>query len=229
MIARVVQAVSGMETAVIVNPVYGPAVEAALRERGFRGEFILQFRRSGSAEAVRTAISLLQAEHALVVYGDMPLWSAETVESLVRLYERTKPVLALATVALDGNSPAELRRYGRVIRDAAGEIVRVVEPADAQPEELAAASVNPSLFIWEAGWFLRNVRRVSPVAKADGREPERYIPPLIGILRREGGRIAELPLANPLEALGVNNAYELERVRRIVDVGNGEAYSAGRP
>ena len=121
----------------------------------------------------------------------------------------------MVTVPLSG-APPELGRYGRIIRGEAGQILRIVEPVDARNGELSATTVNPSLWIWESAWLARNLDKVVPRERPDGRVAERYLPPLVGMAVEQGKLVAELPLRDPREALGVNTIEELQHVRKIV-------------
>lgn len=204
---------------VVVNPLFGADIQAVLKEYGKTElQYAVQPKRSGAADAVLQAMPLLReggVEHFLVIYADMPLWRPTTVRKIAALHEREKPTVTMISVALEGDYPRELERYGRVIRNSDGDIVRIVEPADAIPEELASRAVNPSLWVWEREWFLAHTREIPLTQRKDGYEPERYLPPLVGIARRKRRRIIEVRIADPWEALGVNTPEELEHVRAV--------------
>lgn len=222
MISRVVGAVAEAKidlVIVVVNPVFGFRIKAALTASSFTScRYATQPQRRGAAEALVRAMPLLRKEGItdfLAIYADMPLWTVETIASLIDLHRRERPLLSMTTVTLNGMHPPGLERYGRVIRDGGNTISYVVEPANATAEELAARTVNPSLWIWEREWFAAYAPKVPPVLKNDGFEPEQYVPPLVRVAARQGRRIAELPLTDPGEALGVNNTSELKLVRGL--------------
>ena len=221
MVSRVVRAVmeAGIGSViVVVNPVFGLAIETALATFGFNScKYVVQPRRRGAAEALMRAMPLLRKEGVtdfLAIYADMPLWTAETIASLVDLHHRDKPLLSMTTVTLNGMHPPELERYGRVIRDSGDAIRYIVEPANRTPEELAACTVNPSLWIWGREWFTKYAPDVIPVHREDGFEPEQYVPPLVATAAKQR-QIAEFSLKDPWEALGVNTMQELALVRHI--------------
>lgn len=182
-----------------------------------------QTQRRGAADAVRVAmLADLGASHAdayLVVYGDMPLWRPNTLARLSALHRSAdnRPVISMVTVSLAGAaSPRVLERYGRVLRDARGRIVNVVEPGDARPADIAVTStVNPSLYVIDRRWFLARYNEIPPYRRADGFGDELHLPPLLAVAAREEAPVAELHLDDPEEALGVNNEDELHEVRRI--------------
>jgi bifunctional UDP-N-acetylglucosamine pyrophosphorylase/glucosamine-1-phosphate N-acetyltransferase len=171
----------------------------------------------GAGDAVKSALPLLRevgCRDFLVVYADMPLWRPETISALVLEHLREMPAITMATVALD--SKAALRSYGRILRNEQGKIIGVVEPADATEEQLRTTTVNPSLYVFRREWFAENIGRVRPRERGDGYPPEIYLPPLVALAHEQGQRVAEFPIQDPTETLGVNTLAELLAVRQIV-------------
>lgn len=221
LLVRVVNTVGLSPSVVIVNPLFGPEVQSALERNGFDGEFMIQPHRRGSADAVMTALPRLKEKgvsDVLVAYGDMPLFSKRTAFALLNLHLAERPLVSMVSASLNGLPP--LYRYGRVLRDEAGAIKRIVEPADAEAAELAVSSVNPSLWIWNVEWLIEHIPLVPFKERPDGLAAERYLPPLIAMAREEGKKISELPLLNHIEALGVNTAQELQTIRNIIECEN---------
>lgn len=186
----------------------------------------IQQERCGAADAVRSALRLLELTHCtdfLVIYGDMPLWRPTTLARLVDLHRREEPAISMVSVKIDGaTSPRSLERYGRVLRDESGRIVKVVEPGDTTNEDVRRVrTVNPSLYVFNRSWFNWASLLVEPRPRPDGFSSERHLPPLVEIADKlnnvwhEPSKVVELPIDDPEEALGVNTAEELEEVRRI--------------
>jgi len=205
---------------VVVNPESGNLIVSECERAGITGiHYEVQPERTGTADALSLSIPWLHGRGItdfVATYADMPLWTPETVALLAKAHIASRAVISKVTVKRTRRFP-ELDRYGRVLRDGNGHIARVVEIDRANPQELKAKSVNPSLWAWNGIWFLNHVRRVKPVPRGDGRPAERHLPPLVGVAYEEGEWIMEVPLANPAEALGVNNAAELARVRVIAE------------
>ena len=222
MISRIVRVVGAKinPVVVIVNPLSRFRIKATLTAAGFTTcRYAVQPQRRGAADAIMRAIPILRHEGItdfLAIYADMPLWTAETIAALADQHRREQPILSMVTVPLNDGHPVGLERYGRVIRDGGEAISYVVEPVNATPEELAARTVNPSLWAWRMKWFAEHVLEVLPVSRSDGFEPECCIPPLVGIGVADGQRIIELRLGDPWEALGVNSVQELELVREVL-------------
>lgn len=206
-----------MPCVVVVNPLFGPRIRAALEDLSFNFLYATQRQRRGSADAVMQALPLLETEGItdfICIYADMPLWEWVTVTALMAVHQTVQPTISLVSVALNGHHPKELERYGRIVRRD-GRIWHIVESTDATKEELAIRVVNPSLWIWQRDWFAANAHRVPEVSRQDGFPAEQYMPPLIGIATQDGRLIAEMPLDDPCQALGVNTSWELEIVREI--------------
>ena len=203
---------------IVVNALNREEIQSVVTSyfRSKRICFALQPERTGAADATLRGLAKLNGKRTgdfAIIFGDMPLWRAETIRQVVDLRARKQATVAMATVSLDSPHPKEVERFGRVIRDGDGLISRIVEPAEAVPEELRATTVNPSLYAFETDWFERHALLPAPHVRHDGYPAEHYLPPLVGLAVSQWLRIAEHTLCDPEEALGVNTPEELARVR----------------
>jgi bifunctional UDP-N-acetylglucosamine pyrophosphorylase/glucosamine-1-phosphate N-acetyltransferase len=125
--------------------------------------FALQSEQLGTGHAVQCAReALLQAglsekDSVLILAGDTPLLRSETLRRLAQAYEASGSPLALVTVR-----PRDPKGYGRIVRDAAGAVQRVVEEKDASPEEKQIGEVNASIYLCEAGFLFKALSQLSP-------------------------------------------------------------------
>jgi bifunctional UDP-N-acetylglucosamine pyrophosphorylase / glucosamine-1-phosphate N-acetyltransferase len=145
----------------------------------------------------------------VVVNGDAPLVTPDALRALVDAHRTTGAAATIVTMTLD--DPAG---YGRVVRDSAGDVERVVEtkrPGDATAEELAIAEVNAGVYAFEGAGLLDALNRVG----TDNAQGELYLPAVLALLRDGGARVAVLAVDDPSLLLGVNDRVELARVRRI--------------
>lgn len=207
-------------TTIVVNPtnetLVRDAVDLAVAAGTIRTRplFVIQEERRGSADAVMRALPGMHTDcidKVVIAYGDMPLWSSETMLELLAHSESSEA--AMVTVCRR-RSLCALNRYGRVLHDATGKILRVVEATDATPEELRLTVVNPSLWLWPVDWLAKHIPVVRLCERLDGFGPERHLPPLVDMASCSM-RIAEVPLPDKRahEALGVNTLAELRKVR----------------
>src|SRR3954451_6679605 len=99
----------------------------------------------GTGDAIRAARSKLASVDGdiLVLSGDTPLLTADVLRELVDTHRRER---AAATVL--AFEPADPRAYGRLVRDGAGRLARIVEAADATPDELELHEVNSSIYVF---------------------------------------------------------------------------------
>jgi bifunctional UDP-N-acetylglucosamine pyrophosphorylase/glucosamine-1-phosphate N-acetyltransferase len=136
-------AATGSTPAVVV----GYAREQVMDFLGERAGYVVQEEQLGTGHAVRQAASALQGktDAVLVTYGDMPLLQGETLQALVRLFEgasrERQAAVAMLTITRD-----DPQGFGRIIRDASGEVVAIVEEADCTPEQRRITELNPGVY-----------------------------------------------------------------------------------
>jgi bifunctional UDP-N-acetylglucosamine pyrophosphorylase/glucosamine-1-phosphate N-acetyltransferase len=173
-------------------------------------ETAIQREPRGTGDAVTAAADLIDPDApVLVVNGDMPLITAEAIERMVAAHVETEAAATVATMELD--DPVG---YGRVIRNADGEVERVVETkveGDATPEELAIREVNAGLYLFHGGALVE----VLHALEADNAQGERYLPDVIPALIAREQRVQAYPLSDPDLALGVNDRVDLAHVTRL--------------
>ena len=155
----------------------------------------------GTGDAVRVARTALDgAGEILVLSGDTPLLTSEVLETLVAEHRREG---ASATVL--SFEPADVRAYGRIVRDGNGALRAIVEARDASPEELEIREANSSIYVFRAHALWSAVERLSP-ANAQG---ELYLTDAVRLLVEDGERVAVVPAPDPADAEGVNTRVEL--------------------
>jgi bifunctional UDP-N-acetylglucosamine pyrophosphorylase / glucosamine-1-phosphate N-acetyltransferase len=156
----------------------------------------------GTGDAVRSARPALEGfgGDVLVLNGDVPALRPETIRALVDTHGEAG---AAATVL--SFEPADAGAYGRVIRDGDGRLARIVEAADASPEELAVREVNSGIYVFRAEKLWPAVERLD----SHNAQGELYVTDTLGLLVADGETCAVLLADDPLEAEGVNTRAEL--------------------
>jgi len=156
----------------------------------------------GTGDAVRCARAALDgfAGDILVLNGDVPALRPETIRALV---ETHRSAGAAATVL--SFEPADAGAYGRIVRDGDGRLARIVEAADASPEELALREVNSGIYAFEARLLWPALERLD----AHNAQGELYVTDTLGLLVADGEPCAVQLADDPLEAEGVNTRAEL--------------------
>jgi len=165
---------------------------------------------NGTGGAVRAAATQIEPASTIVVLpGDAPLVTAAAIAQLVAAHEDSEAAATMATMFL-----ADPTGYGRVVRDAEGNVERVVETktaGDATEEQLAIDEVNSSIFAFDGGALLEALAQLRP----DNAQGELYLPDVLPALRAKGHTVAAHRLTDPDLALGVNDRVQLAQVRAI--------------
>jgi bifunctional UDP-N-acetylglucosamine pyrophosphorylase / glucosamine-1-phosphate N-acetyltransferase len=170
-------------------------------------QIVTQPQPDGTGGAIRAALPLIeQAETVLVLSGDVPLLSAETIGGLLESHARSGAAATMLTIEL-----AEPGSYGRVLRTDSGEVERVVEAkaaGDATPEQLAIREVNAGTYAFQAAPLAAALADLS----SDNAQGEYYLPDVLPALR-EAGHTVGAHLADDLAVtMGVNNRADLSAV-----------------
>lgn len=173
--------------------------------------FAIQHERLGTGHALMQAVPLIepQSEHIVLVVGDHPFITADSLEYLVRAHKEQQAATTLLTAHYE-NPPA----YGRIIRDNAGRIVKIVEEKDATPAEKKIDEVNISTYCFQAPTVLPLLHDL----QANNAQQEYYLTDIIEILLQKGHRVQAIPYADNTIGIGINNradlAYALKQARQ---------------
>ncbi len=198
--------------AVIVSP--DRDISAALPDGA---ETVVQPEPDGTGGAVRAALGVIDGAGTVVVLsGDHPLISGEIVSGLIEAHRDSGAAATVMTTELD--DPGS---YGRIVRDATGEVERIVEakhPGDATPEELAIGEVNTGTYAFAAEALADALGRITN----DNAQGEYYLGDVLPALREAGHRVAAHRAPDPGVNLGVNTRADLARAtvearRRILE------------
>ncbi len=171
----------------------------------------------GTGGAVRAALPLIEeSETVLVLSGDHPLISAEVISGFLEAHASSGAAATLMTIELD--DPGS---YGRVVRDASGQVERVVEAkavGDADSEQLAIREINAGTYAFDAAPLAEALKGLSN----DNAQGEYYLPDAFPALREAGHTVLPHQADDFAVTLGVNNrvdlaAVETEGRRRLLE------------
>ncbi|SDI57610.1 bifunctional UDP-N-acetylglucosamine diphosphorylase/glucosamine-1-phosphate N-acetyltransferase GlmU [Pseudomonas panipatensis] len=165
--------------------------------------FVVQEQQLGTGHAVAQAAPFLSADSVLILYGDVPLIEQPTLERL--LQQASGEQLALLTVELDDPTG-----YGRIIRDAAGEVQAIVEQKDASAEQRAIREGNTGILAVPRGRLAGWLSRLSN-ANAQG---EYYLTDVIAMAVGDGLRVATAQPQAAMEVQGANDRLQLAELER---------------
>ncbi|MBN2209747.1 MAG: response regulator [Candidatus Coatesbacteria bacterium] len=172
--------------------------------------FVHQRQQLGTAHAVmQVAPHLARSRNGLLILsGDVPLLSFDTVNRLVEEQMRTEAHLVLATATVD--NPGSL---GRIKRKANGELEAIVEAADASSSDLETKEINSGVYC--LGTDHRFIDLLSELDN-DNAQGEYYLTDAIRLLLERGGKVVPCEMNDAREATGINTKEDLERARQYL-------------
>lgn len=165
--------------------------------------FVVQSEQLGTGHAVAQAVPNLKAENTLVLYGDVPLIEASTLDSL--LTQLSANSMALLTVHLD--NPAG---YGRIVRNDAGAVQAIVEHKDASPEQLKICEGNTGILAAPRERMADWLGRLSN-SNAQG---EYYLTDIIAMAVADGLTVTTETARDAMEVQGANDRLQLSELER---------------
>ena len=201
---RSVAAVSGQKPVVII----GHGAEQVRQVVGERADFDLQAEQLGTAHALSMAAPSLQGKTGLVlvVSGDMPLLTSETLTRLVATQQEGKSIFSLLTVVHQ-----DPHGFGRVLRGEDGSVRAIVEEAQASPEILAIRELNAGVYVFEGAWLWEALKQIPLSPKG-----EYYLTDIVAVAVEQGLKVRAIQLEDPQEALGINTRVHLAEVETVM-------------
>ena len=158
-------------------------------------QFAEQHEQLGTGHAVKCAAPLIGSEgDVIVLCGDTPLITADTIRKLYDAHKRASNGVTVLSAILDDPTG-----YGRIIRDAEGNFVKIVEHKDCTEEELLTQEINSGMYVFNAD--------------AQG---EYYLTDTVSIIKNAGLKINAIPVDDINEILGVNTLEQLSVAEEIM-------------
>jgi bifunctional UDP-N-acetylglucosamine pyrophosphorylase / glucosamine-1-phosphate N-acetyltransferase len=164
--------------------------------------WVLQAEQLGTGHAVAQAIPAIPDDHqVMILFGDVPLVRASTLQQLIE--HAGAQGFGVLTVVLD-----DPKGYGRIVRDNAGNVVRIVEEKDANTKERAIPEINTGLMIAPA----RSLRSWLAALKNDNAQGAYYLTDVIVMAVRAGMKVNAVISPTEAEVLGVNDKVQLAKL-----------------
>lgn len=208
MVQHVVDQVSHLQmknTVVIV----GHGADQVREQLGDGVGFALQEEQLGTAHAVMQAEAMIGNEEGvtLVVCGDTPLITAETMEALLKHHEEASAKATILTAQADDPTG-----YGRIVRNADGRVERIVEHKDATEEEKQICEINTGTYCFDNRLLFKMLANVDN-QNAQG---EYYLPDVIELLQKQGEVVSAYQTDSFEETLGVNDRVALAKAEQTM-------------
>jgi len=199
----------GVTDIVLVVGHQAEQVREAYQEYGVR--FVIQKPQLGTGHAVQVALPAVpkEAKTVMVLCGDAPLISGESIKALQHLHAQKKAAVTVQTIELTDGA-----HYGRVVRDAAGQVEAVLQAKDSRdrPDILAIREINTGAYCFDDS-FLRDGLTKIPQSPVTG---EIYLTDLIHIARQQGRGVEALIDPDREALLGINSRAELAAATQTV-------------
>jgi len=178
---------------------------AELVRQSYHGKdisWVIQERQLGTGHAVRCAETLFKdfSGDILILSGDVPLIQENTLRDMVERHRTRKAAATLLTASLDRPTG-----YGRVMRDATGNITGTVEEKDASDAQKQVCEVNAGIYVASSSFLFDALSTVTN----DNQQSEYYLPDIVAIGLSQGQKIETVHVADAREMMGVNTREEL--------------------
>ncbi len=208
MIAHIIREVKQLNPSEIVA-VVGYGAEKVKEAIGSSVSYAFQPEQLGTAHAVMQAREHLAHKKGvtLVVCGDTPLITKETMEKLFEHHEKTNAKATILTAQAE--QPAG---YGRIVRDANGNVQRIVEEKDASSDEKQIKEINTGTYCFDNESLFAALTQVDN----DNAQGEYYLPDVIEILQKQNEIIAAYQTDDFEETIGVNDRVALSQAEAIM-------------
>lgn len=210
MIDHVLDAVrgAGVEKIVVIVGHKADIVKAALDHHA-DVEFALQAEQKGTGHAVMMAEEALGRYEGsvLVLAGDTPLLRSESLKGLLDEQQQNNAACVVGTAVTENNAG-----LGRIVRDADGNFLRIVEHKDASPEELEIQEINTGCFAFDTQDLFSALKQLRP----ENQQAEYYLTDCAEILRNSGKPVRAANSLSIEEAMGVNTQDQLAEVAEVM-------------
>lgn len=208
MVGHVLQTVKQANSERVVV-VVGHGAEAVQSYLGDEAQYVLQEQQLGTGHAVKMAKSLLGSEEGstIVICGDTPLVTSETLEGLLQLHENNGAAATILTAQMDVP-----QGYGRIIRSQDGNVQRIVEQKDCTPDEDAVTEINTGTYCFDNAKLFAALEQVTN----NNAQQEYYLTDVIGILVTAGETVLGYMTEDPAESIGVNDRLALSQAEQYM-------------
>ncbi|NNH70064.1 bifunctional UDP-N-acetylglucosamine diphosphorylase/glucosamine-1-phosphate N-acetyltransferase GlmU [Nocardia uniformis] len=219
MLAHALHAANEIDPAYLITVVghdreqVGAAVGRVATELGRDITLAVQEEQLGTGHAVQCALTAVPTDFTgdlLVTSADVPLLDGHTVSALLdehRSYSERSAVTVLTFVPDDANG------YGRIVRDAEGHVLEIVEHADATPAQAAITEVNSGVYVFDAAVLRAMISRLT-TANA---QHELYLTDVLKLAREAGHPVHGARLVDAAKVTGVNDRVQLADAGRTLN------------
>ncbi|MGE3920426.1 MAG: bifunctional UDP-N-acetylglucosamine diphosphorylase/glucosamine-1-phosphate N-acetyltransferase GlmU [Gammaproteobacteria bacterium] len=200
---RVIRTASRLEAKIfVVYGHHGEQVRSYLESAPVK--WVYQKERLGTGHAVLQALpEIPDDDQVLVLVGDSPLVSLETIQNLLNEVDENGVGLVITKIA-------DPTGFGRVIRDQTGRVFSIVEDKDATPEQKKIQDINSGIITAPA----KKLKAWLPKLKTNNKQSEYYLPDIIALAVSEGFQVKSVVAQSSEEVLGINDRVQQSKLER---------------
>lgn len=197
---------SGSEKIVLIIGHQADKVKESTAEFGVF--YALQEEQLGTGHAVMQAQNFVEEEEndVLVLLGDVPLITVETLQNLYEVHKSTDASATILTAVLDDSTG-----YGRIIRNAENSVEKIVEQKDATEEELQVKEINSGIFFFKA----KDLSEALGMLTSENAQNEYYLTDTVEIFRKANKVVSAYIVKDINETHGINTVEQLKNVEKI--------------
>lgn len=173
-------------------------------------EFVEQKEQLGTGHAVQQTEESLENYNGslLILSGDVPLLRIETVSKLYKIHINSGAVVTILTANVDNPTG-----YGRVVRDAGGRAINIIEEKDASSEIKKITEINSGIYCFNKEFLFDVLKKIDK----NNLQKEYYLTDVVGLAFKASLKIETLVAEDPNEIMGINTPEELKEAERIYD------------
>ena len=209
MINYVLDAVKGMHPSKVVVVVgFGGEVTKSLVEKD--ADVVWQRVINGTGGAVLQAKPILEGKPGLtlVVYGDTPLITTETIHNVFRIHEKTGNDLTVVSMVLENP-----RGYGRIVRETkTNKVLAIREDRDCNEYEKDINEVNSGIYVFDNELLFKYLDKITP----NNAQHEYYLTDIVGMFVNDGLKVGAYIVENAKEMFGINDRVQLAYAAKII-------------
>lgn len=174
--------------------------------------YVTQFDQKGTGHAVLSTKDVITSPNFIVLNGDMPFTTQSSLQLLIKSHHNSNAMVSMVTVKLPNfnDSNQYFSSWGRIIRDANGEIIKIQEFKDSSEQEKLITEVNTGTYMFNSNWLWDKLAQITD----HNNQHEFYLTDIVELSILDGKRVNSLSI-EPKEAYGVNNPEDLDFARRL--------------
>jgi bifunctional UDP-N-acetylglucosamine pyrophosphorylase / glucosamine-1-phosphate N-acetyltransferase len=190
-----------------------------IKETNNKYRYIWQKEQLGTGHALMCAKEKIEKEemkNIIVIPGDHPLISKETINNLIKSHNNSKSVISLAIVNADNfiGSNSIFYNCGRIVRNKNSEVCGIVELKEATDQQKLIKELNVSYYCFDTNWLWGNIYNI----KKDNNAEEYYLTDIVDIAIKQNLKINTVVIKNSSEGMGINSREQLKLIEEKLDL-----------